>query len=184
MSPAFSFLYPCPYRYRSFFISLLIIGLSLFSAESPFAQTADSPNKTQPAPPPNSPLPHEAVNRFFASLAQNQIDDAYRTLLKDSILLDRPGEAETIKTKTQKALDNYGSIRRYETLNEASIGTSLRRITCLSLNEDFPLRWRFYFYDGSTGWKLVDLRVDDALVEMFEESGKLPATSAKKPKTP
>ena len=33
-----------------------------------------------------------------------------------------------------------------------------------------PLRWRFYFYKAQGTWKLVDLRVDDGLVELFEES--------------
>jgi hypothetical protein len=37
------------------------------------------------------------------------------------------------------------------------------------LNEDLPLRWRFYFYRSENKWKLVDLRVDDGIVELFDE---------------
>jgi hypothetical protein len=43
---------------------------------------------------------------------------------------------------------------------------------CISLNSDLPLRWRFYFYKSQGAWKLVDLRVDDGLVELFEEAGR------------
>ena len=49
------------------------------------------------------------------------------------------------------------------------IGKSLVRTTCLSLNEDLPLRWRFYFYRNGDQWRLVDLRVDDGIVELFDE---------------
>jgi hypothetical protein len=37
------------------------------------------------------------------------------------------------------------------------------------LNEDLPLRWRFYFYRTEGKWKIVDLRVDDGIVELFDE---------------
>ena len=45
------------------------------------------------------------------------------------------------------------------------------RQTCISLNQDLPLRWRFYFYRSEGAWKIVDMRVDDGLVELFEEAG-------------
>jgi hypothetical protein len=40
----------------------------------------------------------------------------------------------------------------------------------LSLGKEFPLRWRFYFYKPQDSWRLIDLRVDDKLVAMFDES--------------
>ena len=58
----------------------------------------------------------------------------------------------------------------YEILEEKTVGSTLLRRTCISFNSDLPLRWRFYFYKTQGAWKLVDLRVDDGLVELFEES--------------
>ena len=54
-------------------------------------------------------------------------------------------------------------------VDEKVVGSSLLRQSCISLNSDLPLRWRFYFYKSKGTWKLVDLRVDDALVELFED---------------
>jgi hypothetical protein len=60
-------------------------------------------------------------------------------------------------------------VKGYEVVETLEIGKSLYRQTCISLNEDLPLRWRFYFYRSSNQWKIVDLRVDDGIVELFEE---------------
>jgi hypothetical protein len=37
------------------------------------------------------------------------------------------------------------------------------------LNEDLPLRWRFYLYRSGNDGKIVDLRVDDGIVELFDD---------------
>ncbi len=65
---------------------------------------------------------------------------------------------------------NFGPISGYELLEEKTVGSTLLRRTCISFNSDLPLRWRFYFYKAQGTWKLVDLRIDDGLVELFEES--------------
>ena len=112
--------------------------------------------------------PKESIAAFFHSLSEDRVDDAYAELVRGSIIAERKEDVDHLKAKTQKALDAYGKLRSYEILKEATVGTSLQRFTCLSLNEDLPLRWRFYFYDSAKGWKLVDLRVDDGLVELFD----------------
>jgi hypothetical protein len=116
--------------------------------------------------------PADAVEQFFRALKSNQVDAAYDTLVKDSIIAERREDVAALKRRTQEALDNYGPIAGYEMVDEKIVGTSLQRRTCVSINSDLPLRWRFYFYKSEGSWKLVDLRVDDALVELFEESGR------------
>jgi hypothetical protein len=116
--------------------------------------------------------PRERIDRFFAALARDRVEEAYTGLVEGSILVEKPEDLENLKTRTQRALDAYGAMRSYEVLEERTVGTSLRRFTCISLNQDLPLRWRFYFYLNPQGWKLVDLRVDDGLVELFEELGR------------
>jgi hypothetical protein len=135
------------------------------------------PGATQPAASP-TPAPREVANpsekmdEFFRALKAGQVDAAYDALVKGSIIADRREDVAGLKKRTQEALDNYGPVAGYETVDEKIVGTSLLRRTCISLNSDLPLRWRFYFYNSEGAWKLVDLRVDDGLVELFEEAGR------------
>lgn len=128
-----------------------------------------------PTPEKSSPArvdPRERIDRFFSALARDRVEEAYTGLVEGSILVKNPEDLEKLKTRTQQALDAYGIMRGYEVLEQGTVGTALKRFTCISLNEDLPLRWRFYFYLNPQGWKLVDLRVDDGLVELFDELGR------------
>jgi hypothetical protein len=127
--------------------------------------------EAQPTPNPETVEPRERIDAFFQLLSRDRVEVAYAGLIKGSIIEERAEDVEALKNRTQHALDAYGAIRSYDVLQETSVGSSLRRYTCLSLNEDLPLRWRFYFYRSGRGWKLVDLRVDDGLVELFDELG-------------
>lgn len=114
----------------------------------------------------------EAMDMFFLALKANQVSAAYDALVKDTIIAHRADDVTALKEKTMQALDGYGPISGYEVVDEKIVGSSLLRRTCISLNADLPLRWRFYFYKSEGTWRLVDLRIDDALVELFEESGR------------
>jgi hypothetical protein len=146
------------------------------STETNKSRLVIPPGQTRPAatPDPNELQrePRERIDAFFALLSRDRVDEAYTDLVKGTIIEERKEDVTTLKDRTQRALDAYGMIRHYEVLNELSAGSSLRRYTCLSLNEELPLRWRFYFYNSARGWKLVDLRVDDGLVELLEEAGR------------
>ena len=112
------------------------------------------------------------MEMFFLALKAGQVDSAYDALVKESIIAERREDVSDLKERTQRALDNYGPVSGYEVVDEKTVGSSLLRRTCISLNADLPLRWRFYFYKSENTWKLVDLRVDDGLVELFEEAGR------------
>jgi hypothetical protein len=114
--------------------------------------------------------PSETMDVFFLALKAGQIDAAYDALVKGSVIAERPQDVSGLKERTKQALDNYGPVSGYEVIDEKTVGSSLLRRTCISLNTDLPLRWRFYFYKSEGTWKLVDLRVDDGLVELFEEA--------------
>lgn len=136
----------------------------------PVADPSPSP---APAPPARQAAsPSEAMDNFFLELKAGRVDAAYDALMKDSIIAERGENVSELKKRTQVALDSYGPMSGYETVDEKMVGTTLLRRTCVSLNSDLPLRWRFYFYKSEGAWKLVDLRVDDGLVELFEEAGR------------
>jgi len=143
-------------------------------APQPKERLVFPPGQSRPAasPEPGAAVmnPRESIAQFFRLLSRERVEDAYSGLVKGSIIEERKEDVELLKDRTTRALDAYGPIRDYEVLSELAVGTTLRRFTCLSHNEELPLRWRFYFYDSARGWKLVDLRVDDGLVELFDEA--------------
>jgi hypothetical protein len=112
------------------------------------------------------------MDLFFLALKAGQVNAAYDALVKDTIIAERTQDVTGLKERTKQAIDSYGPISGYEVVDEKVVGASLLRRTCVSLNASLPLRWRFYFYRSEGTWRLVDLRVDDGLVELFEESGR------------
>lgn len=147
-------------------------------ATSAFAQQGTEPKKrilfanATPTPSPttsNSAEPTELLQKFFEALKADKLDEAYEGLAKNTLIGSKAENLEQLKKRTREALDNFGPVKGYEIVETLEIGNALFRQTCLSLNEDLPLRWRFYFYRSENKWKIVDLRVDDGIVELFEE---------------
>ncbi len=110
---------------------------------------------------------------FFGLLQKNKVDDAYSALTKGSKIADRPDELKSLKSKTSEAIEMFGAVQGYDLVETKSVGSHMLRRTYLSLGRDFPLRWRFYFYRTENVWRLIDLRVDDRLTAIFEESDDL-----------
>jgi hypothetical protein len=138
-----------------------------------FPPGAKAPAAT-PAPPPAdaSTSPAGTIDLFFLALQGDNVEAAYENLVKGTIIADRKEDVTGLIARTREALDSYGPIRGYELIEERAVGKHLVRRTCLSLNTDLPLRWRFYFYLSEGRWGLVDLRVDDGLAELFEDSAR------------
>ncbi len=124
----------------------------------------------KPATTPANDMPAQVAGIFFGLLQKNEIDPAYEGLMKGSRIADRPEELKTLKAKTREAIDVFGPIQSYELVETKNVGTRLLRRTYLSLNKEFPLRWRFYFYLSGDVWRLIDLRVDDRVTGMFDEA--------------
>jgi len=146
----------------------------IFSTTTPEARptTTGSPAPAGPPEPgAKHPDPAAAIGAFFLALKAGQVDAAYEGLVKDTIIAERKENVSELKESTKKALDHYGPVSGFEIVDTLPVGTSLLRHTCISLNQDLPLRWRFYFYRSEAGWKIVDMRVDDGLVELFEDAG-------------
>lgn len=115
-------------------------------------------------------VPAQVAAIFFGLLQKNEVDPAYEGLMKGSRIAERPEELKTLKTKTREAIDVFGPVQSYELVETRNVGTHLLRRTYLSLNKEFPLRWRFYFYFSGELWRLIDLRVDDRVTGMFDET--------------
>lgn len=84
-------------------------------------------------------------------------------------MADKPEDVATLKSKTRDAVRIFGAIQGCELVVIKNVGTHLMCATYLSLGKSFPLRWKFYFYKSDKIWRLIDIRVDDRLVDMFDE---------------
>ena len=115
-------------------------------------------------------VPAQVAAIFFGLLQKNEVEPAYEGLMKGSRIAERPEELKTLKLKTREAIDVFGPVQSYELVETRNVGTHLLRRTYLSLNKEFPLRWRFYFYLSGDLWRLIDLRVDDRVTGMFDEA--------------
>ncbi len=116
------------------------------------------------------PAPAQIVRAFFNQLGKGDIDGAYASLMKGSRIGEHPEEVRALKSKTKEAIDLFGVVHGYDLVDNKPVGERLMRATYLSLGHELPLRWRFYFYKAEEEWKLIDLRVDDKLTGIFDES--------------
>jgi len=144
-------------------------------AAAPAVRLSETPTVTTRAPAAASPtvsgleVPTRMVAEFFGLIAKGQIDEAYANLTKGSKTIEKPEDLRVLKQKTREAIEVFGVISGHELVESKPIGTRLLRRTYLSLGAEFPLRWRFYFYNANDRWRLIDLRVDDRLAGMFDE---------------
>ena len=159
------------------------ILLALFAATLAFAHAESAEGKKRLVFPPSGEAPTakatptpkpaleptEILRQFFTDLQAEKLDSAYQGLVKNTIISERTENIDQLKEKTRQALDNFGPVKGYEIVETLEVGDSLFRFTCLSLNEDVPMRWRFYFYRAGSQWKIIDLRVDDGIADLFEE---------------
>ena len=114
--------------------------------------------------------PEKIIARFFSYLQRKEVDQAYDQLTRGTKIAERAEDVRTLKSKTKEAITVFGPILGHDSVVKRNVGTRLVSYTMLSLGKEFPLRWRFYFYKPQETWKLIDLRVDDRLAAMFDET--------------
>lgn len=153
------------------------------SAPAEAATPSNAPKKlpsSVPTPPPAEAVkqtkrtPDQIVDEFFDALKADKVDAAYDTLDSEFAMVDRGEQSKSMRAQTQKALDAYGPVLGAEMIREEKLGTHLLRRTYVLAGDQLPLRWKFYFYKPADRWKLIDLRIDDAIVEWFDEGKATP----------
>ena len=122
--------------------------------------------------------PDRIVENFFALLTRDQIDQAYDYLTNGTKIAEKPDDVAALKAKTRDAVKYFGEIVGYESVGVQNVGTHLLRANYVSIGKGFPLRWKFYFYRWDKTWRLIDIRVDDRLVDMFDEKEPAPPPAA------
>lgn len=124
------------------------------------------------------------IDMFFTLIENHQIELAYDRLAKGTKIAERTADVAALKSKTVQAVQLFGDVQGHEMVDVKSVGDHLQRVTFLSLGKEFPLRWRFYYYRSGEEWKLIDIRVDDRLADLFGETlptAPAPASSSRAP---
>jgi len=145
----------------------LAIGFILSTAPAAFSQTKTSlirdPIATQP------PTPVQLrMEKFFLSIQNKQIQDAYSTLLADSELESKEVQIKDLITKTSNVLAEIGPVTYWEIYDNRNAGSRMMALTYFSYQDKKPLRWRFIFYAPTPEkWRVINLSVDDLVAESF-----------------
>ena len=141
-------------------------------AQPPVPATIAKPTATLASDSPASEAdgPDKIIARFFTLLQRREVDQAYDQLTRGTKIAERADDVRTLKSKTKEAITVFGPMLGYDSIVTKKVGTRLVSYTLLSLGKEFPLRWRFYFYRPMDTWKLIDIRVDDRLTAMFDET--------------
>lgn len=148
------------------FVSSVLV---LFLAAAPLWAQSEPKEESAAAAASLTAIPEKQVSQFFQLLTEGRVDTAYDELLKGSKIADMPKDVAVLKAKTKEAIRVFGDINGYEQIGIKTIGTRLTRLMCLSQGKQFPIRWRFYFYKADDNWRLIDIRIDDRLMDLFEE---------------
>ncbi len=120
------------------------------------------------APPPPPEEIQKVITSFFNLLKENKIDEAYDMVLTNTRIKGREEDVKALKKQTREAIATYGPIFGFEIIEQRRVGMSLLQVICLSLSENFPLRWRFTYYRPREQWRLLDIFVDDKVGELFD----------------
>jgi len=156
---------------RSLFASLFFGIVAL-----PCAVTAQSQNPANKA----NLLPRDAsakqppasvqlrMEKFFLSIQNKQIQEAYTTLLSDSQLESKEEQVKELITKTSNVLAEIGPVTYWEIYDNRTAGSRMISLIYFSYQDKKPLRWRFIFYASTPDqWRVINLSVDDLVAESF-----------------
>ncbi len=148
---------------------LPLLALAAFlPLATPLQAQEAAPRRTE-APTPTGEAPPQAIRAFFAALAKNEVEAAYKGLLTGTKIGESTQDVSMLKGKTEEAIRAFGPISGAEWVETKRVGTRLSRYVFLSFGADYPMRWRFYFYETQGQSRLIDIRISDRLSEMFDE---------------
>ncbi|CAB4242986.1 conserved exported protein of unknown function [Methylacidimicrobium sp. AP8] len=145
-------------------------SISAWGQAAPSPQVRDLPPlRMHGEPNRQAPLPEirALVERFFKDLIAGEIQKAFQDLLVTSRLSSRHENLSVLMDKTAQAFTYYGKATGFEPYDTRAVGSRLLVVTYLLDLDLQPLRWRFVYYRPEEAWKLIDIRVDDALEDLI-----------------
>ena len=106
------------------------------------------------------------MEKFFLSIQNKQVQEAYNTLMADSELESKDDQIRELITKTSNVLAEIGPLTSYELYDNRTAGSRMMCLIYFSYQAKKPLRWRVVLYAATPEqWRVINLSVDDLVAE-------------------
>ncbi len=110
------------------------------------------------------------VMQFFNGLMSNEIEDAYKSFLKNSPLRAKKDDMSKLIKETGRAKKFYGKLAGFEFVSAEKVTDSYIRLRYLGVCENYPMRWVFTMYRSpKKGWIVTKILFDDMSEYYFED---------------
>ena len=109
------------------------------------------------------------IDIFFNSIVKKEYKQAFEKLFSNSPIMQKDLEQKNILEQLKRSIELYGEVKDYEIASYAVVGKSYHRIYVIGLQEKYPTRWEFTFYNSPTlGLIISNFRFDDMTEAMFD----------------
>ncbi|MBS1536567.1 MAG: hypothetical protein JST20_02315 [Bacteroidetes bacterium] len=144
----------------SFIFVFLSFSINVSAQDNP--PKANAPSENLPS---TSALPKEIVSmstEFFKLMMVGNTGEAFKKLLQNSPIGDKPEQIKHLTDQAKRAEDIYGIMKGFERVGSESVAESYFRLRYLALHDKYPMRWIFTFYKSPIkGWIAVNVKFDD-----------------------
>lgn|SRR5574344_1514811 len=158
-------------RMNIFKLMMILLVLPLMTMQAQTDETAAPRLQKSQAQFVNVPkeLPTR-IEKFFSILHENSVQKAFDALLEGSLLKNREEQVAKLVEQTKQAIVLYGKSENGEPVSSEVATPSLIRLRYIGLNQNFPMRWIFTFYNSPRfGWMVVDVKLDDMSEYFFTD---------------
>ena len=110
------------------------------------------------------------ILKFFNGIMKNEIEDSYKSLLKNSPLRAKKDDMKKLIRETERAKKYYGKLAGFEFVSAEKVTDSYIRLRYLGVCENYPMRWVFTMYRSpKDGWIVTKILFDDMSEYYFED---------------
>lgn len=151
-------------------IALFFVSLALLNAQEDALPSSKSSKSSSSAFKDVSPELKQKAQKFFNTLLDTKISEAYDELLKGSPIKKKVEDVKSLNSQTKRAFELYGNIIGYEPVNAEFVTPSYLRMRYLALHSRYPMRWIFTFYKSpDQGWIITNVKFDDLTDYFFSD---------------
>lgn len=112
----------------------------------------------------------QAERTFVDAFSRGDYDEAYNALRGLQLFSDAELNALRDQTDEQlsRAADSFGASLGWERVSTVRAGSRMEQSVYLVYYELLPLRVRFVWYNGASGWRLYTLVWNDEVSNLFD----------------
>jgi hypothetical protein len=110
----------------------------------------------------------KSITTFFKILQESPVEKAYDSILEGSPIASKSQDVQNLINQTKNGFSLYGPFRSFEFISGSYAGTSIIRVSYITKNDRFPIRWQFTYYKPEQTWNLIHIEFDDKIGSLFE----------------